>query len=124
MRGKTKARVVGRISWNPRGYAFVDARGLDEGVFVPLEAMNGALPGDLVEVSAWRDRKGLRGKVISIVERTRLSVTGRYVRHRKYGVLEPLQPMPYPIVIPLGFEGDASHNDMVSVTVLPGRHRR
>jgi len=121
MRGKTKARVVGRISWNPRGYAFVDARGLDEGVFVPLEAMNGALPGDLVEVAAWHDRKGLRGKVISIVERTKLSVTGRYVRQREYGVLEPLQPMPYPIVIPLGFEGDASHNDMVSVMVMPPR---
>ena len=121
MKGRTKKNVVGRLSWNPRGYAFVDAPGMDDGVFVPMEALNSALPGDLVEVNVWHDRRGLRGKVIAIVERTRLTLTGRYIRHRKYGILEPLQPMPYAIVIPLGFEGEAVSGDMVSARVIPPR---
>lgn len=121
MKGALKKRIVGRISWNPRGYAFVDAQGLDEGVFVPLEGMNGALPGDLVEVAVWQDRKGLRGKVTAIVERARLSITGRYTRQQKHGTLEPLTPMPYPIFVPLGLEGDAATGDMVRATVIPPR---
>ncbi len=99
----------------------MDVRGMDGGVFVPSEGLNGALPGDLVEVSTWQDRKGLRGKVVAIVERARLTIMGRYTRQRKYGILEPLVPMPYPIVIPLGAEGDATNGAMVSATITPPR---
>jgi ribonuclease R len=121
MSRRNRSRLAGRLSWNPRGYAFVDVRGMDGGVFVPSEGLNGALPGDLVEVSTWQDRKGLRGKVVAIVERARLTIMGRYTRQRKYGILEPLVPMPYPIVIPLGAEGDATNGAMVSATITPPR---
>ncbi|MCU0575446.1 MAG: VacB/RNase II family 3'-5' exoribonuclease [Desulfobacterota bacterium] len=116
-----KNRAIGRLSWNPKGYAFVDARGRDEGVFVPHEALNSALPGDLVEVSLWHDRRGLRGKVVAIVERARLTVTGRYVRQGKFGILEPLQAMPYTLIVPLGEQGEARSGDMVSAVIIPPR---
>ncbi|HVN71139.1 MAG TPA: VacB/RNase II family 3'-5' exoribonuclease, partial [Desulfomonilia bacterium] len=116
-----KTRVTGKLVWNPKGYAFVDADGLAEGVFIPHEGLNSALDGDLVEIGIWRERKGLRGKVISIIKRARLSISGRYVRMRKFGILEPVKPMPYTIVIPLGSEGDARNGDMVSATIIPPR---
>ena len=119
MEKRTKKAITGKLTWNPKGYAFVDAKGLDDGVFIPPEAMNGALDGDLVEVSVWRDRKGLRGKVVSIITQSRRTISGKYVRLRKFGVLEPARPMPYTIIIPLGSEGDARSGDMVTVTIVP-----
>jgi ribonuclease R len=116
---RTKKAITGKLTWNPKGYAFVDALGLDDGVFIPPESMNGALDGDLVEVSVWRDRKGLRGKVISIITQSRRTISGKYVRLRKFGVLEPARPMPYTIIIPLGSEGDAHSGDMVTVVIVP-----
>lgn len=121
MNRKNRSRITGRLSWNPKGYAFVDARGVDGGIFVPLEGLNSALPGDLVEVSTWQDRRGLRGKVVAIVERARLTITGRYTRQKRFGVLEPLTPMPYPIIVPLGAERDAASGAMVSATIIPPR---
>jgi ribonuclease R len=121
MEKRTKKPMTGRLTWNPKGYAFVDVKGLADGVFIPPEAMNGALDGDLVEVSAWRDRKGLRGKVISIATQARRNISGKYVRLRKFGILEPVKPMPYTIVIPLGSEGDARSGDMVSAVIVPSR---
>ncbi len=116
---KRKKAITGKLTWNPKGYAFVDSKDLDEGVFIPPEGLNSALDGDLVEVSVWRDRKGLRGKVASIIQRTRLTISGRYVRMRKFGILEPIKQMPYTIIIPLGSEGDARTGDMVSVSIIP-----
>lgn len=124
MEKRSKKPMTGRLTWNPKGYAFVDVKGLDDGVFIPPEGMNGALDGDLVEVSAWRDRKGMRGKVISIEAQARRSISGRYVRLRKFGVLEPVRPMPYTIIIPLGSEGDAKSGDMVAAVIVPSKGHR
>lgn len=124
MEKRSKKPLVGRLTWNPKGYAFVDVKGLDDGVFIPPEAMNSALDGDLVEVSAWRDRKGMRGKVLSIVTQSRRSISGKYVKLRKFGVLEPVRPMPYTIIIPLGSEGDAKSGDLVSAVIVPSKGPR
>ena len=112
-------KVRGRLFWNPKGYAFVEEKGALDGVFIPPEGLNSALDGDLVEIDAFRDRKGLRGRVVSILERSSLTVSGRYARSGKHGVLEPAKPFPYPIVIPKGAEGDARSGDMVVAAIDP-----
>src|SRR5512137_2062248 len=81
-------KVRGKLIWNPKGYGFVESKGLSEDVFIPPEGLNSALDGDLVEVDVYRDRKGLRGRVSSVIERSRLSISGRYIKLRKFGVLE------------------------------------
>ena len=58
-------KVRGKLIWNPKGYGFVESKGLSEDVFIPPEGLNSALDGDLVEVDVYRDRKGLRGRVSS-----------------------------------------------------------
>jgi ribonuclease R len=112
-------KVRGKLIWNPKGYGFVESKGLSEDVFIPPEGLNSALDGDLVEVDVYRDRKGLRGRVSSVLDRTRLSISGRYIKLRKFGVLEPAKPFPYAIHIPLGAEGDARNGDMVVATIIP-----
>jgi hypothetical protein len=99
---RTNRTLTGRLAWNPGGYAFVDVEGLDEGVYVTRSGLGGAMPGDTVEVVAWSGRKGLRGRVSAVVERKGLVITGRYVRMKGFGVLEPHVPMPYRIIIPDG----------------------
>ncbi|MCK7515383.1 MAG: hypothetical protein MZV70_72960 [Desulfobacterales bacterium] len=70
----------------------MDARGWDEGVFVPPEAMNSALarrPRGGEPMARPQGPAG-QGRRPSSSEPS-LTVTGRYVRQRKFGVLEPLQ---------------------------------
>jgi ribonuclease R len=116
---RTNRTLTGRLAWNPGGYAFVDVEGLDEGVYVTRSGLGGAMPGDTVEVVAWSGRKGLRGRVSAVVERKGLVITGRYVRMKGFGVLEPHVPMPYRIIIPDGASAGARDSEVVSVVVEP-----
>lgn len=116
-------KKTGRLSWNAKGYAFVACQdGLD--VFVPPGKMGTALDGDLVEVSAERDAKGLRGRVLSVLERAPLTVSGRYRRQKRWGVLEPHRPLPYPVIIPHGSQGNARSGDLVMATVDPPKKNK
>jgi ribonuclease R len=112
-------KIKGRLFWNPKGYAFVEPKGSGEGIFIPPEGLNSALDGDSVEVDARPDRKGMRGRVVSILERSSLVVNGRYIRSRKFGILEPAKPFPYTIIVPLGAQGGAQSGDMVVATIIP-----
>jgi ribonuclease R len=115
-------KIKGRVRWNPRGYAFVEPEsGHGDDVFVPPEGLFGAIDGDIVEVWAYRDKKGLRGEVLSILQRTRSSISGRYRAMKKGGILEPLDPFPYTIIIPYGSQSDANSGDVVLATIDPPR---
>lgn len=117
-------KVTGRVSWNPRGYAFVEPDCGDD-VFVPADSLFGAIDGDIVDVWAYRDRKGLRGEVMGILERTRATVTGKYREMKKFGVIEPYDPFPYTILVALGSQGDARNGDVVLASIdLPKRMRK
>lgn len=117
-------KIKGKLIWNPKGFAFVEAAG-SEDVFVPHDALLGAINGDIVEVWAYRDRKGLRGEVLAIHQRTSHAVSGRFRTMKKHGVLETFDPFPYAVVIPYGLHGQAKDGDIVLAAIdLPKRPKK
>ncbi|HHO75225.1 MAG TPA: VacB/RNase II family 3'-5' exoribonuclease, partial [Deltaproteobacteria bacterium] len=114
-------KIMGKLSWNPKGYAFVEPAS-GEDVFVPQESLLGAIDGDIVNVWAYRDRKGMRGEVLGIHKRTKPLVSGRFWTMKKWGMLEPFDSFPYTIIIPFGSHGDAKNGDVALAAIdLPKR---
>jgi len=112
-------KIRGKLFWNPKGFAFVETRSSSEGFFIPPESLNSALDGDIVEIEAYRDRRGMRGRVIAVLERSDLNISGRFVKSRKTGLIEPLKPFPYSIAVLPGHDGGARHGDMVAARIIP-----
>jgi len=88
--------VSGRISFNKRGLAFVEAPG-DRDVFVAPEFTGNALPGDRVEVVLHnRSRERFEGRVMRVLERERryfrLKVTEAAGARRTSGILLDIRP--------------------------------
>jgi len=116
-------RVQGKLSWNPKGFAFVVTQNGPD-VFVPGSDLLSAMDGDTVEVEAYRDKKGLRGRIVSILARATITLSGRYRRSKKWGTLEPNQPFPYTIIIPHGCEAGARSGDLVMARIEPPKHEK
>src|SRR6187549_207407 len=76
--------IVGRLSTNPRGFAFVDLEvGADGGpssVFIAGNNMNQAMHGDrvVVRIERQRDPDRAEGRIVRILERGAKAVVGRY----------------------------------------------
>jgi ribonuclease R len=76
--------VVGKVSTNPRGFAFVDAEaGSTDGpasIFISGNNLNQAMHGDRVVVRVERQRDGDRpeGRILRILERGSQRIVGRY----------------------------------------------
>ena len=76
--------MVGRVSTNPRGFAFVDAESpADDGptsVYIAGNNLNQAMHGDRVVVRVEHRRNGDRaeGRILRILERVAQRIVGRY----------------------------------------------
>ena len=108
-----RLRARGRVSWNPKGFAFIVDSNSKADIFVSRSDLSGAMDGDLVEVSANRDKKGLRGKVTSIIRHKELTIGGHYRRLKRWGTISPFKPLPYNIMIPFGSEDNARDGEIV-----------
>lgn len=118
-------KVQGRLRYNPKGFAFCVTQSGQADVFVPPGGLGGAIDKDLVEVSVSRDKKGQKGRVLSILERGLIPVSGRYQRNKRQGIVIPFSPFPYTIIIPHGLEKTARNQDIVAVTIdLPASIKR
>jgi ribonuclease R len=107
---------------NPRGFGFVAGGVGNDDVYVPPDAIGGALHGDrvLVAVVAQSDR-GLEGRIEQVVKRRNPRVAGVLRRRGKSAWLEPDDSrLRGPIVLTdpgkLGKEGDAA---VVTITRFP-----
>ena len=79
----------GALTVNPRGFGFVTAVGYED-VYVPPDAMGGALHGDKVRVSVVnRSSRGVEGRVEDVVVRRSPRVAGVLRRRGKSAWLEP-----------------------------------
>ena len=79
----------GVVTVNPRGFGFVAAAGKPD-VFVPAEALAGALHGDTVTVQqTGANPRGAEGRVLAVVERRSPRVAGILRRKRRSAWLEP-----------------------------------
>jgi ribonuclease R len=89
--GARGAEREGLLTVHPRGFGFVaslDAAGDD--VFVPPEAMDGAMHGDRVRVRVRaRGARGAEGEVVAVIERGLKRVAGTLRRKGKSAWLEP-----------------------------------
>jgi ribonuclease R len=80
----------GHLNVNPRGFGFVPAPSLGGDVYVPPEAMRGALHGDKVRVRVvTRSRRGVEGEVTAVLERRIARVAGLLRVRGKSAWLEP-----------------------------------
>src|SRR5687767_6242168 len=76
--------VVGRVTTNPRGFAFVDPEtpieGGPTGIFIAGANLNQAMHGDrvVVRVEHRRDAERSEGRIVRILERGSQHIVGRY----------------------------------------------
>jgi ribonuclease R len=112
----------GLLSMNPRGFGFVAGGGGQEDVFVPPEAIGGALHGDRVWVAVVaQNERGLEGRIEKIVKRRSARVAGVLRKRGKSAWLEPDDTrLRGPIVISDGLkqikDGEAG---VVAITRFP-----
>lgn len=94
--------VVGNLSLHYEGYGFVVPLkpGLPD-VFVPARFMEGALHGDLVQVSVKKGKRGLsEGKIEKVLERGMKQLAGRLeLAGKKWVVLSDDQRVRHPMVV-------------------------
>jgi len=107
---------------NPRGFGFVAGGANQDDVYVPPDAIGGALHGDrvLVSVVAQSDR-GLEGRIEEIVKRRSPRVAGVLRRRGKSAWLEPDDSrLRGPIVLTTpGKEAKDGDAAVVSITRFP-----
>ena len=78
--------IVGRVSTNPRGFAFVDpevpAPDGPSSIFIPGNNLNQAMHGDrvVVRVESRRQSDRAEGRIVRILERAAQKIVGRYER--------------------------------------------
>jgi ribonuclease R len=117
----------GVLSMNPRGFGFVTSLPTDttragDDVFIPAEALGGAMHGDRVVVRVrGRNARGVEGAIESVIERGTKRVAGTLHRKGKSAWLEPDDtrvrgPIVLPRKIDAGPEGN-SGNDGDAVVV-------
>jgi ribonuclease R len=84
------AEIQGILSVNPRGFGFVARAGDDGDIYIPPEAMRGALHGDTVIARVvTRSRRGVEGEILRIEKRRTARVAGTLRRRGKSVWLEP-----------------------------------
>jgi ribonuclease R len=117
--------VVGRVSTNPRGFAFVEAEspGEDEpgSIYIAGSNLNQAMHGDRVVVRVEHRRNGdkAEGRILRILERAAQRVVGRYdVDDSGLGFVVPFdRRLLTDVQIPKGDARGASRGEMVTAEI-------
>lgn len=86
---KERGLLVGRVSMNRRGFAFVVTPVGD--IYIGRRDTNGAMHGDTValRLNNKRAREGRSGEIVQVLERAVTRVVGRYERHGALGIVTP-----------------------------------
>ena len=117
--------IVGRVSTNPRGFAFVDAEAPgDDGppsVYIAGNNLNQAMHGDRVVVRVEHRRDGDRaeGRILRVLERAAQRIVGRYeLDGSTQGFVVPFdRRIIMDVQIPKGETGGATRGAMVTVEI-------
>ncbi len=120
--------TLGRVDHVNRRFAYVLIEGRAKDLYVSTEDLNGAVDGDLVNVSVFFNRREKReeGKVQSVVERGRTEIVGTLEAYPGYAVVKPDQrKLYYTLLIAPDQLGGAVDGDKViaRVTQWPTRVR-
>jgi ribonuclease R len=117
--------VVGRVSTNPRGFAFVEPESTADGeatsIFIAGTNLNQAIHGDrvVVRVERRRDADRAEGRIIRILERGSQRIVGRYdVDQSGQGFVVPFdRRLVLDMQIPSGDVRGASPGEMVTAEI-------
>jgi ribonuclease R len=110
--------VTGRVDMTGSGFAFVECDDCDTDIFIPPNALNTALHGDLVRVFARETKRRPEGEIIEILERARSTFAGVLSLHGKNGFVDPdSRHMHTDIFVPEENMGNAQDGDKVLVTI-------
>jgi ribonuclease R len=117
--------VVGRVSTNPRGFAFVDPESPGEDVpasiFIAGNNLNQAMHGDrvVVRVESRRQTDRAEGRIVRILERGAQKLVGRYdVDDSGLGFLVPFdRRIMMDVQVPRADARGASPGEMVTVEI-------
>lgn len=112
---------IGIFSGTQKGYGFVIIEGESEDVFIPENAVKGAMHGDKVVIAVNDEKNGKRkeGAVLQILERGMKEVVGTFYRSRNFGFVIPdNQKLGYDIFIPKEFTKGAitGHKVVAAIT--------
>lgn len=120
---------TGTFIGTQRGFGFVRVEGEDEDIFIPENAMKGALHNDIVQVQVLDVKTGKRreGKIVNIVERGTNTVVGTFAKSRNFGfVIADNQRFGKDIYIPKSQTKGAvsGHKVVVELTSFGGRDKK
>lgn len=117
--------VVGRVSTNPRGFAFVEPETADAdlppSIYIAGNSLNQAMHGDRVVVRVERhDPDRAEGRILRILERGAERVVGRYdVDPAGHGFVVPFdRRLTMDIEIPAGESSGAAAGEMVTAQIV------
>ncbi len=89
---KTEGKnLCGVFTGNVRGFGFVTIEGEPEDIYIPEDHVNGAIHGDLVQVTLLPEKSGKRreGAVAQILERGMSRVVGTFQKSKNFGFVVP-----------------------------------
>lgn len=116
--------VTGRFKKNQRGFGFVttDTPFREGDVFIPPDAVSGALTGDTVRVAVRRGGRGgendITGVILEVLERRRASFTGELVKRGGLWLVMPDgRELTTPIVVDDPAVKNAGAGDKVQVEI-------
>lgn len=84
--------IAGRFQGNPRGFGFVLPDMGEDDVFIPANAINGAMHGDRVIARLHKSIPGEKhreGEIIQIIERANKTVVGKFDKSDHFGFVTP-----------------------------------
>jgi ribonuclease R len=88
--GPRGAERQGVLSVHPRGFGFVASIGYEDDLYVPEEALGGAMHGDIVKARlVARSQRGSEGEIVAVEKRANARVVGVLRRRGKGLWLEP-----------------------------------
>ncbi len=120
---------TGTFIGTQRGFGFVRVEGEDEDIFIPENAMKGALHNDFVQVQVLDIKTGKRreGRIVNIVERGTATVVGTFAKSRNFGfVIADNQRFGKDIYIPKSQTKGAvsGHKVVVELTSFGGKDKK
>lgn len=86
-----KQRLTGIFISTAKGFGFVESEGWNEDIFIPENAVNGAMHQDTVEIELLPGKSGKRreGVIVKILQRAVTKIVGTYEKCRHYGFVVP-----------------------------------
>ena len=91
--GKKKEKLEGIFRASDKGFGFVEfENGELEDVFIPPKSVNGALNGDKVRISIYKQKEGSRkaeAKIVKVIKREKETVVGIFQKSKNFGFVVP-----------------------------------